>query len=155
VASDATGVIQNAPWLEDTYRIIGLAMEVHNEIGPGNREAVYHNAMAAKCVGAGLDSEDEPFVPVTLGDDTVVGGNSPDLVVKDSVSIELKARSHLMTKDDQAQIIGYFAALPQCAVALFINVGRQRLEYPRVLPPKSVQKFQRQKWGKEQRTGSR
>jgi GxxExxY protein len=141
-------VIQDAPWLEYTYKIIGLGMEVHNELGPGHREPVYHNAMVAKCGQAGLSFEDEPFIPVTLDDGTVVGGNSPDLVVEQLVIVELKARSHLMTKDDMARIIGYFAALPECRVALFINFGRPRLEYHRLLPPKKVKAFQREKWGK-------
>lgn len=141
-------VIQNAPWLEYTYKIIGLGMEVHNELGPGHREPVYHDAMVAKCGQTDLAFEDEPFIPVTLDDGTVVGGNSPDLVVEQIVIVELKARSHLMTKDDMARIIGYFAALPQCQVALFLNFGRPRLEYHRLLPPKKVKAFQREKWGK-------
>ena len=41
-------VIQDAPWMKLTHKIIGLAMEVHNELGPGHREQVYHDAMTAK-----------------------------------------------------------------------------------------------------------
>lgn len=33
---------------EITYRLIGLAMEVHNDLGLGHREEAYHNALAAK-----------------------------------------------------------------------------------------------------------
>jgi GxxExxY protein len=146
--AESKDVIQDAPWLEYTYKIIGLGMEAHNELGPGHREPVYHDAMAAKCGQADLSFEDEPFIPVTLDDGTVVGGNSPDLVVEQIVIVELKARSHLMTKDDMARIIGYFAALPQCQVALFLNFGRPRLEYHRLLLPKKVKAFQREKWGK-------
>lgn len=117
-------VITDASWTELTYRTIGLAMDVHNELGPGHREYVYHNAMAAKLKQAELGFENEPDCPVTLDDGTVVGGNRPDLVVERTVIVELKARSHLMTKDEQAQVIGYFAALPECPVALLINFGR-------------------------------
>ena len=141
-------VIIDAPWTRLTYKIIGLAMEVHNELGPGHREYVYHNAMVAKLKQTDLCFEDEPDCPVTLDDGTIVGGNRPDLVIEQTVIVELKARSHLMTKDDQAQVIGYFAALPECPVALFINFGRPRLEHHRLLPPKKVQAYQRVKWGK-------
>lgn len=117
------------------YKIIGLAMKVHNELTWTSR--------------SGLSQRNGgKFKPITLDDGTVVGGNSPDLVAEQTVIVELKARSHLMTRDDMAQIIGYFAALPQCPVALFINFGRPRLEYRRLLPPKKVKAFQREKWGK-------
>ena len=53
-----------------------------------------------------------------------------------------------MTDDDLAQVIGYFAILPYCPVALFINFGRPRLEYHRLLPPTKVKAFRRQNWGK-------
>jgi GxxExxY protein len=139
--------ITDAPWTKVTYKIIGLAMEVHNELEPGHRERVYHRAMVAKLKQANLNFEDEPDCPVTLDDGTRVGGNRPDLVVEQSLIVELKARFHLMTKDDEAQVIGYFAALPQCPVALFINFGRPRLEHHRLLPPKKVRAYRREKWG--------
>jgi GxxExxY protein len=141
-------VIQDVPWLKLTFTIIDLAMQVHNELGPGHREAVYHDAMAAKLKQVGLNFEDEPYIPITLEDGTVVGGDSPDHVVEQIVIVEYKARSHLMTDDDLAQVIGYFAVLPHCPVALFINFGRPRLEYRRIMPPKKVEAFRRQKWGK-------
>ena len=137
-----------APHAQLTYKIIGLAMEVHNELGPGHREADYHDALAIKLRNAGLNFLDEPEVPITLDSGETVKIRKPDFVVEGGVIVELKGRSHLVTNDDQAQVIGYFAALPQCPVGLFFNFGRPRLEYHRLYPPKKVQAFQRQKWGK-------
>jgi len=37
-------LVENAPHQQLTYKIIGLAMEAHNELGPGHREADYHDA---------------------------------------------------------------------------------------------------------------
>ena len=141
-------LVNDAPHQQLTYNIIGLAMEVHNELGPGHREADYHDALALKIKQAEIDFEDEPDVLITLDNGEVVKTRRPDLVVGKSVIVELKGRTHLMTKDDQAQVIGYFAALPECKVALFINFGRPRLEYHRLFPPQKVVAFQRQKWGK-------
>jgi len=62
--------ITDAPWTKLTYRIIGLAMDVHNELGPGHREYVYHNAMVAKLKETELSFENEPYCPVTLDDGT-------------------------------------------------------------------------------------
>lgn len=141
-------LVKDAPHRDLTYKLIGLAMEVHNELGPGHREADYHDALLIKLKGAQLDFEDEPEVLITLDAGEMVKTRKPDFVVAQSVIIEVKGRSHLMTKDDQAQVIGYFAALPECKVALFFNFGRPRLEYHRLFPPKKVAAFQRQKWGK-------
>jgi len=148
VRGGAKEVIEDAAWLKPTGRIIGVAMEIHNELGPGHREYVHHDAMAAKLTFAGLEFEDEPHAFVTLEDGTVVGSNKPDLIVAETVIVELKARPHSMTRDDQAQVIGYFAGWPQCPVALFINFGRPRLEYRRLLPPRKVVAFQRSRWVK-------
>jgi GxxExxY protein len=141
-------VIQGAGWLQSTYKIIGLAMEVHNDLGPGHREAIYHDTLVAKFKAADILFEDEPHILISLDDGTVVGGSSPDFVVEESVIVELKARPYGITRDDEAQVLGYFAVLPQCPVALFLNFGRPRLEYRRLLPPKNIQAFQREKWSR-------
>lgn len=142
------GLSGKAPHQQLTYHIIGLAMEVHNELGPGHREADYHDALSIKLKQAGFNFLDEPEITICLESGETVKVRRPDFVVEDSVIVELKGRTHLMTKDDQAQVIGYFAALPECPVALFFNFGRPRLEYHRLFPPKKVMAFQRQKWGK-------
>jgi GxxExxY protein len=139
---------KDAPHKELTYKVIGLAMQTHNELGPGHREEDYHDAMALKLKDTDLDFEDEPAILITLESGEVVKTRKPDFVIAQSVIVELKARQHQMTKDDQAQVIGYFAALPECRVAVFFNFGRSRLEYHRLFPPKSVKAYQRQKWGK-------
>ncbi len=142
------GLLPSAPHRELTYKIIGLAMEVHNELGPGHREADYHDALAIKFKNAGLNFLDEPEIAITLDSDEVVKIREPDFLVEQAVIVELKGRSHLMTKDDMAQVIGYFAALPDYHVTLFFNFGQPRLEHHRLLPPKKVVAYQRQKWGK-------
>ena len=140
-------VITDAPWIDLTYQIIGLAMALHNELGPGHRESVYHNGMAIKLQSAGRAFESEPYVPIALADGAVVKGQCPDLVVERLVVVELKAHVYTISRDEQAQVIGYFAALPECPVALYLNFGRRRLEIHRLFPPTTVQAYRREKWG--------
>ena len=139
-------VITEASWINLTYQIIGLAMELHNELGPGHRESAYQNGMVIKLQNVGRFFESEPCVSVTLADGTPVKGQCPDLVVERLVIVELKAHVYTLSLDEQAQVIGYFAALPECPVALYLNFGRPRLEYRRLFPPKTVQAYQRAKW---------
>jgi len=124
-----------APWTGLTYKIIGQAMQVHNELGPGHREAVYHDAMAVKLEQAGLNLG-RAIYPCHTGRWHTSRRQQPRSSCRancDHRRQSRKARFHLMTKDDQARIISYFAALPECPVALFINFGRPRLEYHRLL----------------------
>jgi GxxExxY protein len=140
-------VVTNAPWTALTHLIIGCAMAVHNELGPGHRESAYHNALLIKLQAAGQSFDSEPYLPVSLADGTPVKGQCPDFVVGRIVIVEIKAHIYTLSRDEQAQIIGYFAALPECPVALYLNFGRPRLEFRRLFPPKTIQAYRREHWG--------
>src|SRR5438132_1000595 len=56
---------------ETTYRIIGAAMAVHNKLGPGLKEAIYHNAMVVELERAGLPAEDEKAMEVVIDESRV------------------------------------------------------------------------------------
>jgi GxxExxY protein len=112
-------------------------MEVHNELGPGQREAAYHNALIAKLKETDLVFLNEPEILVELDDGKVVQKYVPDVIVAEKILTELKAQSWPMTRDDMAKVFDYFAAT-ECEVALFLNFGRPRLEYRRLLPPQMI-----------------
>jgi GxxExxY protein len=133
----ATGKKIDTPQDDLTYRIIGLAMAVHNALGPGFPEEVYHRALEVSLQADGLPYEREVRVNVMYRDQ-VVGTFDLDLVVGNSVIVELKALSASFAPIHQQQVIAYLAAsgLP---IALLINFGMSRLQYKRLFPPLSVQ----------------
>ena len=49
-----------------TYTIIGCAMKVHNELGPGLREGIYQRALAVKMEQAGLVHYEERPIEIYL-----------------------------------------------------------------------------------------
>jgi len=140
-------LISNAPHAHITHRIIGAAMAVHNDLGPGHREEVYHRAMKVKMplTPFELSFEDQPKFPVYDEQDVLLYLYEPDFLVEAAVITELKAQTHPLTNDDVAQVFDYFAS-SEHTVALLINFGRPRLEWKRLFPPKHIQ--QRRKWGK-------
>jgi GxxExxY protein len=132
----APGHKTDTPQDELTYKIIGLAMEVHNALGPGFPEHVYHRALEVSLNAEGVSYEREVRVDVFFRDQ-VVGTFDLDLVIGSAVIVELKALAGLAVIHEQ-QAIAYLAA-SGLSVALLINFGTTRLQYKRIFPPLSVQ----------------
>lgn len=89
-----------------TYKIIGCAMAVHNELGPGLKEGFYQRALARKLDDSGLVHEEERAVEVLL-DGFPVGLLYLDHLVEESVIVEAKALKHRLTDDEIGQVITY------------------------------------------------
>jgi GxxExxY protein len=117
-----------------TFKIIGSAMRVHNQLGPGHKEIAYHNAMSHAMQDAGLSFEEEMPVNVEFEGEWV-GLLYLDHFVEGKVVVEEKALSHLLTDEETAQVITYLAAT-DAPVGLLLNFGRSRLQYKRILPPR-------------------
>ena len=114
-----------------TEKIIGCAYKVAPKLGCGFLEKCYENALAYKLKKAGLKVAQQ--VPLKVWyDDIVVGEFFADLIVEDSVLIELKAMQGLDTAHS-AQCVNYVAATgsPLC---LLINFGK-RVDVKRIVGP--------------------
>jgi GxxExxY protein len=73
-----------------TERIIGCAIEVHRELGPGLLEKPYEIALAIALARAGLRFERQRVVPLVY-EGVHVGDYFPDLIVEDEVVVEVKS----------------------------------------------------------------
>ena len=124
-----------------TYRIIGAAMAVHNFIGPGYKEEVYERAVEVELRDREIGVERQFPVEVAYAD-LQVGQFYLDLFVEQTVVVEIKAFPHLLTDDEQGQVINYLKAT-QAPVALLFNFGRRKLEWKRLLPPEDDGPVQR------------
>lgn len=124
-----------------TYKIIGMAMAVHNEIGYGFKEEVYENAMEVKFNHAGIAPNRQYEVHVGYEGERVATFYL-DFFPDQKVIVEVKAFSHQLTNDELAQVINYLKATG-AEVALLFNFGRRRLEYRRLFPAKDMKPIQR------------
>jgi GxxExxY protein len=115
---------------ELTHKIIGSAMAVHREIGPGFQEKIYHQAMLRELheVGCAFESEKE-FKVIFRG--VCVGIFRVDLCVENVIIVELKAVQGNMQPLFQTQIISYLKA-SGLEVGLLINFGNQSLDVKRL-----------------------
>lgn len=124
-----------------TYQIIGAAMAVHNELGPGYKEEVYEKALCAELNKLGIEAVGQYQVLVEhVGE--VVGVFYLDILADNLVVIEVKALSHQLTNDELAQVINYLKA-SKMPVGLLFNFGRRKLEYKRIFPPTSSDEVHR------------
>ncbi len=126
------------PYDAITYKIIGCAMAVHKELGPGLREDSYQRALANRLAEAALSFEAQKLYSVYDDPDQqrLVGYYIPDFVVEAAVIVEIKAL-RILDNSHLAQIIGYLA-VSCCPIGLSINFGERSLRYRRVFPPQKV-----------------
>jgi GxxExxY protein len=111
-----------------THKVIGMAMEVHRELGPGYNESVYHRCMELELAASGLPFESEMPIEVFYKG-RIVGKFEADLVilVDQHLLLELKAVEAL-TKAHEVQTVNYLTAT-RIEHGLLFNFGTPSLQF--------------------------
>ena len=89
-----------------TERIIGCAIEVHKQLGPGLLELAYEECLAHELQNAGLKIERQKPVPVVYKNIKLEFGYRIDILVENSVIIELKTAEEF-NPVFEAQVLTY------------------------------------------------
>jgi GxxExxY protein len=113
-----------------TEKIIGCAFTVSNALGAGFLEKVYENALALEIQKAGLKVLQQHPIQVWY-DGVVVGEYFADLLVQDSVVVEIKAVK-AFDETHWAQCLNYLKATG-LRLCLLLNFGKPRLEIKRIV----------------------
>ena len=115
---------------QTTEKIIGCAFEVSNILGCGFLEKVYERALVQELRLIGLRVQAQYPISVYYKN-TVVGNFFADILVEESILIELKALNSLENKH-HAQCLNYLKAsgLDLC---LLLNFGKPRIEIKRII----------------------
>ena len=113
-----------------SYKVMGLAMSVHRELGPGFMEKVYENALMHLLNQNSITAHQQvPLKVIFKG--VIVGDYIADILVDDKIIIELKA-CEKMDNIHKAQVINYLKATNK-KLGLLINFGKKSLEYERLI----------------------
>lgn len=113
---------------ELTEQIIGCAYKVYNKMGGGYLESVYEKCMSIELEGAGLNAEFQKPIQVFYNG-IAVGDFIADLVVNDTVIVELKAVKNIV-KAHEVQLVNYLVATNK-PVGLILNFAEDKVEVKR------------------------
>ena len=109
-----------------SYKIIGLAIEVHKQLGPGLLESAYQECLYYEIVNSGLIVEKQKALPIIYKDIKLDHGYRIDLLIENKIVIELKT-VEAFTDVHFAQILTYLK-LGNYPLGLLINFDSKILK---------------------------
>ena len=115
----------------ETYSIIGAAMEVHKILGAGFLEAVYQEALEKEFILRNVPYEREKQLKISYKGQELSKYYFADFLCFEHIIVEVKALSSL-NDEHLSQVINYLKATNN-KIGLLLNFGQESLEFKRVI----------------------
>ncbi|UJP65769.1 GxxExxY protein [Mongoliitalea daihaiensis] len=114
-----------------SYEIVGLAIKVHKELGPGLLESVYEHCLRHELLKNGYEVDQQMRVPVIYDSLEMEVNLRVDLLVNKTVVVELKAIENILPVHE-AQLLTYMKLLkkPQGLLINFFTDNITRSKKP-------------------------
>jgi GxxExxY protein len=116
---------------EETYKIIGICMEVHKILGKGHSEIIYGDALEYEFRKNEIPFEREKKYNITYKDIVLPHHYFSDFVIFNEIILEIKAIQELSSSEIK-QTLNYLAASKN-KIGLLINFGEDSLKYKRII----------------------
>jgi GxxExxY protein len=116
---------------EESFRIIGLCMEVHNNLGKGFLEIVYKDALEYEFRKNNIPFEREKEYDVNYKNIILPHKFYADFVVFDKIILEVKGMAGI-AEEHIAQTLNYLK-VSGLKLGLIVNFGELSLQYKRVV----------------------
>ncbi|MBL8099415.1 MAG: GxxExxY protein [Anaerolineales bacterium] len=117
---------------DEVYAIVGAAMEVYNQLGPGFSEAVYQEALEIESTNRNIPNNPQLDIFIEYKGQTLKKFFTPDLICFEKIIVEIKALDKL-TSREEAQLLNYLKVTGM-PVGLLINFGADNnLEWKRMV----------------------
>jgi GxxExxY protein len=116
---------------EETYKIIGICMEVHKILGKGHSEIIYGDALEYEFKKNEIPYNREMKFNITYKEIILPHHYFSDFVIFDEIILEIKA-IQLLSSSEIKQTLNYLAASKN-KLGLLVNFGEDRLKYKRII----------------------
>ena len=115
---------------ELSYKIIGAAFTVFNELGWGLKEKEYQKALALEFKNSYLHFDEQVFIPITYNN-TRIGNYYADFIIEGKVLLELKV-VHKLGYSQVKQVLGYLK-IAGIKLGILIYFTKEGVKYRRAL----------------------
>jgi GxxExxY protein len=116
---------------EETYKIIGICMEVHTILGKGHSEIIYGDALEYEFKKNEIPYNREMKFNITYKEIILPHHYFSDFVIFDKIILEIKAIQQLSSSEIK-QTLNYLAASKN-KLGLLVNFGEDSLKYKRII----------------------
>ena len=116
---------------ELTGKIIGAAIEVHRQLGPGFIESIYENALVHELRKRGLKAEQQLEIPIIYDRHVEVGKHRLDLFVEREVVVDLKTVTGFA--DIHFSVVRSQLHAVKRKHGLLLNLAKVKLDVKRVI----------------------
>ncbi|SEP23846.1 GxxExxY protein [Flavobacterium sp. CF108] len=116
---------------KDTYKIIGICMEVHRNLGPGLLEVVYKDALELEFKENNIPFEREKEYSIEYKGKILPHKFYADFIINEDIVLEVKAIKEF-SNEHIAQILNYIK-LSDSEVGLLVNFQTKSLQYKRYI----------------------
>ncbi|MBL4656289.1 MAG: GxxExxY protein [Bacteroidia bacterium] len=113
---------------ELSYKIVGCAYDVFNELGPGHYEKYYQKALASSFEIQKLSYKEQVYYPLKFKNE-VIGKSFFDFLVEDKVIVEIK-KDLRFSKARVDQVVNYLN-ISGLRLALLINFAKDEVVFKR------------------------
>lgn len=117
---------------KEAFAVVGAAIDVHRELGPGFLESIYQEAMEIELTSRKVPFAAQQPISVRYKGVTLKKQYFADLVCFEQIIVEIKALPHLFGTE-KAQLLNYLKG-PGFPLGILINFGSHgKLEWTRLV----------------------
>lgn len=116
---------------EETFKIIGICMEVHRNLGPGLLEIIYKDALEIEFRENNILFEREKEYEITYKGHVLPWKYIADFIVSEDIVLEVKSVKEF-SNEHISKILNYMK-LADSEIGLLVNFQNKSLQYKRLV----------------------